>query len=121
MLRYTDLNPFTQAYIDAIFFTDASGDNPEFEGLGFYDFSIETLNKIVTDCASFEMLHSKLLEQAGTPEQNGHDFWLTRNGYCAGFLERGYPEKIGESITAAAEKYCEVNLVKGDNGLLYLE
>jgi hypothetical protein len=121
MLKYTDLNPFTQGYIDAIFFTDAGEGNIEFEEMSFYDFALETLNKIITDCAGFEMLHSKLLEQAGTPEQNGHDFWLTRNRYCAGFLERGYPEEIGEALTAAAGQCYELNLVKGDNGLLYLE
>jgi len=121
MLEYKDLNPFTQGYIDAIFFTDAGEDNPEFEGLGFGDFAPETLTKIVTDCASFEMLHSKFLEQAGTPEQTGHDFWWTRNGHGAGFLDRGYPEEIGEALTAAAEQYCEIHLVKDDNDLLYLE
>jgi hypothetical protein len=121
MLKYTDLNPFTQGYIDAIFFTDAGEDNPEFEGLGFDDFAPETLTKIVTDCASFEMLHSRLLEQAGTPEQNGQDFWLTRNHHGAGFWDRGYPKEISDALTAAASQCYELQLVKGDNGLLYLE
>ena len=121
MLEYKDLNPFTQGYIDAIFFLDAGPDNPEFEGLGFGDLAPETLTKIVTDCASFEMLHSRLLEQAGTPEQNGHDFWMTRNGYGTGFWDRGYPREIGCALTVAAGPYCVLRLVKGDNDFLYLE
>ena len=67
------------------------------------------------------MLHSKLLEQAGTPEQNGHDFWLTRNGYCAGFLDRGYPEDVGDALTEAAELCGGLDLVMGDDGGLYFE
>lgn len=121
MLKYTDLNPFTKGYVDAIFFLDAGPDNPEFDGLGFYDFAPETLTKIFTDCASFEMLHSKLLEQAGTPEQNGHDFWLTRNYHAVGFWDRGYPKEIGDTLAIASQECDELHLVKGDDGLLYLE
>jgi hypothetical protein len=121
MLEYKNLNPFTQAYIDAIFFTDASEDNPEFEGLGFGDFAHETITKILHDCALFEMLNYRILAKAGTPEQNGHDFWLTRNSHGAGFWDRGYPKEVSDTLTDAAKKCGELHLVKGDNDFLYLE
>jgi hypothetical protein len=118
MINYNDLSAFTQGYVDAIFFTFDDNLAPD---LGFYDLSEKALAMILIDCTGFELLNKNLLEQAGTPEQNGHDFWLTRNHHGAGFWDRGYTKEIAGALTDAAHKYKEQSLIAGDDGLLYLE
>lgn len=51
----------------------------------------------------------------------GHDIWLTRNHHGTGFWDRGYPDGIGERLTALAQGMGEVSLVLGDDGLIYQE
>lgn len=50
-------------------------------------------------------------EQAkdATPEQAGHDFWLTQNGHGAGFWDGDWP-KYGDTFTKLAKCYPEINL-----------
>ena len=50
-----------------------------------------------------------------TPEQFGHDFWLTRNGHGTGFWDRGRGE-AGERLSEAARKAGERYLYVGDDG-----
>ena len=120
-IQERDLSLFTRAYIEAMFFTDAGPDNPELEEkAAFENFAQETVDRIISDCAAFELANKALLNQAGDDEQNGHDFWLTRNHHGAGFWDRGYPESIGEALTRAAHGFGEVSLCLGDSGKLYL-
>jgi hypothetical protein len=122
MLEHKDLSVFTRAYVDAIFFTDAGPDADEaIQGKAFPDFAPETVDKIVSDCACFELVNKALLDQAGTCDQNGHDFWLTRNYHGAGFWDRDYTLEVGEALTKAAEAFGQLSLVSGNNGKLYLE
>jgi hypothetical protein len=53
-----------------------------------------------------------------SPEQAGHDFWLTRNRHGAGFWDRGHG-LAGERLTAAAHLYGECELYLGDDNLVY--
>lgn len=119
-MEYSDLNPFTKGFVEALFFTDCHCDNPELENKTFEDLAPKTLAKIIEICAGFEMLHKALLEKAGTPEQNGHDFWLTINGHGAGFWDRGYGE-TGEALTQACKNYSPIYVYAGDDGLIYLD
>ena len=48
----------------------------------------------------------------------GHDFWLTRNRHGVGFWDRGAGD-IGEYLTERAQRFAEVNLYVGDDGLIY--
>jgi hypothetical protein len=112
---------FTAAYVEAIFFTDGGEDNPEFYGLGMYDFSEKTLRQIYEDCRVFQKYNTEYLPQAGTPEQNGHDFWLTRNHHGAGFWDRGYAKPIADRLVTASQMHKPVSLTLGDDGKLYLE
>lgn len=124
MLEYDDLSDFTRAYVEAIFFTETGPDARE-EGLQqdytFSDFAPKTIDKIVADCAAFELANKALLDQASDADQNGHDFWLTRNHHGAGFWDRGYRKPIGDTLTKKAQTFRELSLVLGDNGKLYLE
>lgn len=62
------------------------------------------------------------VRQLWTPEQFGHDFWLTRNGHGAGFWDRYYAppgEAIGRRLTDAAHAYGDCDLYTGDDGRIY--
>lgn len=135
-----DLSDFTRGYIEAAFFTDEerltdemgeempnvlfNGTDTEFETPSAPSFEMladESLTKIIEDCAGFEMLNKALLDGAGTAEQNGHDFWLTRNRHGAGFWDRGYGE-VGDKLTTAAQKYSECNLFySSEDNKIYIE
>ena len=120
-MEYSDLSSFTRAYVEAIFFTDAGPDAEEgLQEKAFSDFAPETVTKIISDCAAFELANTALLNEAGDAEQNGHDFWLTRNHHGAGFWDRGYAENIGNALTKAAHAFGEVSLTLGDDDKLYL-
>ena len=53
-----------------------------------------------------------------TPEQAGHDFWLTRNGHGAGFWDRGLGA-VGRRLTDACKPYGGCDLYIGDDGKVY--
>lgn len=54
-----------------------------------------------------------------TPEQVGHDFFLTRNRHGAGFWDRGLGE-LGEKLSDVAHSFGDCNLYAGDDGKLYV-
>lgn len=54
-----------------------------------------------------------------SPEQLGHDFWLTRNGHGAGFWDRGRGT-LGDDLTAVCKPYGTQDLYVGDDGKLYV-
>ncbi len=123
------LDEFTQAYIEAMFWTDNApgvtteewqavesngGEHPEGsfpDDVGFDDLAPEALEKIVADCKAFQETNAALLEEAYelsadglayTPERAGHDFWLTRNGHGCGFWSRSFEghADIGDRLSA---------------------
>lgn len=53
-----------------------------------------------------------------TDEQDGHDFYLTRNGHGVGYWDRGYGP-IGDILTDAAKSYGTSGLYVGDDGKIY--
>lgn len=140
-MQYEDLSDFTRGYVDAMLFTECHCDNPELEEKGFSDFAPETLDRIIADCAGFEMTNARYLANAYareewaedstgkeykrepyTPEQAGHDFWLTRNGHGAGFWDRGLGD-TGKQLTNACghgTRWQSVDLYAGDDGKLYI-
>jgi len=121
------LSKFTRAYLIAAYWT-----NDDSEGLGGQDYRFtsgpkrmdEKLTKdglliAIKTCKEFQAQNAELLAQAGDDEQNGIDFWLTRNGHGSGFLDRDYDESVKESLANAARKMGGSDLYKGDNGKLY--
>lgn len=124
---FQSLDSFTQAYIEAMFWTseapgvsteewravEAAGEeHPEGSipcDVGFLDLAPATLTEIITDCLAFQVANKALLTQAygmtmhkGVPyteSQAGHDFWLTRIGSGAGFYDRGLGE-VGDALSA---------------------
>lgn len=130
-LAFTDLDPFTQGYIEALFFTeeerlceesDGARHMPEVaintatmeshyvggDSFGFSDLAPCALASIIADCEAFQRDNGATLAEAYTrgydAEQAGRDYWLTRNGHGVGFWDREALEPEGEEyerLTAA--------------------
>lgn len=113
------LDSFTRAYIICALWSshdesDESGGEPMDANYSAEDLTQGALAQIKSDCERFQREQAPLLAQAGNSEQNGHDFWLTRNGHGAGFWDRGYD--VGDSLTVACKEYGECNLYVTDSG-----
>lgn len=55
-----------------------------------------------------------------TPEQFGHDFFLTQNGHGAGFWDRGRGY-AGDRLSEMAKVYGSTTPIIGDDGKIYFE
>jgi hypothetical protein len=114
------LDSFTNHYIiAALWSSNGDDDEPLDTKYGVEDLAPLTRIKMARDCRRFQMDNSELLARAGDAEQNGHDFWLTRNGHGAGFWDRGYPEEIGDKLSEICRQWGEVYLYVGDDGLVH--
>lgn len=116
--QLSDLDPFLRGYvIAALFTTDPNGPGGcEYSTSGrpeelFPRIPEEFLTQAREDCADFQTAQADLLKQAGDEEQNGTDFWLTRNGHGAGFWDRGYD--VGRELSDACKPYGEHYLELG--------
>jgi len=115
------MDKFLEAYIVAALWSTTDESTPEGgdfldENYGPDDLTPETVAQMEADCASFRAENAQDIE--GREEQAGHDFWLTRCGHGAGFFDGDWPE-AGDRLTEACQKYPEVNLYVGDDGLIY--
>lgn len=102
------LDDFEEAY-----FETALWSTTDFDGVPLDNcFEVEDLQQRMPkwfkeqlkDIKDFREANAALLKQAGDDAQNGHDFWLTREGHGAGFWDRGYGA-VGDKLTAAAHGY----------------
>lgn len=121
----TRLNEFQQGFLESALWSstdnaDDSGGEPLDANYGVSDIAPETLASLLKDCDDFCEANAELLEQAGDDAQNGHDFWLTRNGHGVGFRDRGYGA-VGKELSAACKPYGSVDLYVGDDGKIYGE
>jgi hypothetical protein len=82
------------------------------------DISTEGRREAEEVCRDFVQANAELLEGL-SPEQVGHDFWLTRNRHGAGFWDRGLGAR-GKALTEAAQVYSGCDITVGDDGKLYL-
>jgi hypothetical protein len=105
---FTDVDAFTNAYIEAMLWTEE--ERIEEQGWNCYFSSIEvnSLRSIISDCALFQTEAADLLKNIDDA-QAGHDFWLTRAGHGTGFWDRGLG-KLGDKLTKLAKKWREVNI-----------
>lgn len=131
-LVWSNLDPFTQGYVEALFSDDATqGAIMDEHGRvrhGFADLAPETLARIIVDCAAFQALPA-MDDQTGVfaDEHNerdradaGHDFWLTRNGHGVGFWDGDWPEPYASQLTDAAKAFGSADAYLGDDGKVYL-
>lgn len=71
------------------------------------------------DCKKFEKKAKKFLRGL-TPDQIGHDLFLTRNNYGVGFWDRGLGE-VGDILARLATDMGEVSFYVGDDNKIYSE
>ena len=115
---------FKTAYVDCALWSstdnmDDSGGEALDVNYDVRDIDNASLAVMGKDCDDFVALCE--LEgidlSVGDDEQNGHDFWLTRNHHGAGFWDRGYVN--GDALTKAAHSFGNVELYVGDDGKIY--
>lgn len=125
MINRYKLDTFTRAYIECALWSSLDESDPETRcepmdaNYGIEDIDNETLERMASDCADFQAANAGYLEMAGNADENGHDFWLTRNGHGTGFWDRGYPKDIGEILTDRCKAYREFDLYVGGDGRIY--
>ena len=101
-----NLKTFTQACIEALYFTD-TGTDTEYPNSA--DLTEECLLNLEADCRSFWHRYGCYVEAEPTNpgiSQAGHDFWLTRNGHGAGFWDGDWPI-YGDMLTEGSKCYGE--------------
>jgi len=119
-IHNTDLDRFTLAYLTCALWASHDDDGEFLDAsCTIDDLSPEALGSAIVDCAAFQADFADLLAKAGTDEQNGHDYWLTRNRHGAGFWDRGYPPIIGRTLSDAAKSDGSVDLYVDDDGQVY--
>jgi hypothetical protein len=116
---------FVEAYLETALWSsndesDESGGEPLDKNYGTADIAEESIAKAIKDCNSFIKANGADLEEAGDDSQNGHDFWLTRNGHGAGFWDRGYEAGVSKRLTDAAHAAGSSDAYVGDDGKVYL-
>lgn len=108
---------FVASYLEAALWSACLGD------LGVNDFAPEAIARAIADCEAFEAIvkpHYSNYRGNGKPEvMTGHDFWLTRNREGAGFLDGDWGDS-GDFLTEAAHRFGEIDLIVGDDGLIYM-
>lgn len=125
-----NLDRFTAAYIETLFWAETDGDGrPLDANYSAADLAPEALAAIVADCAAFQAANGDDISAgrirrpgAGYSETEyaGHDFLLTRNRHGAGFWDGDWPEGAAERLTAAAHSFGETAPYIGDDGRVYL-
>ena len=115
------LQTFTEAYIDALHFTERPELEPERSQWDAADFAPAARESIERDCKAFYDSALRDYESAWIIEQAGHDFWLTRNGHGAGFWDGDWPEPAATELTEAAHAAGEISAYLGDDGFIHLD
>lgn len=121
------LDDFTLHYLVCALWASTDDDgNPMDEEYALIDFHPLAIIEARQDCEDFQQGNELVLRllyrdthRPYTPEQAGHDFWLTRNGHGAGFWDRGLGD-YGAVLTDAADAYGGSDVYVGDDGSLYL-
>lgn len=125
---FQKLDAFTQAYIEAAFFTSTGTEEHEIgeeSTCSFEQLAPETLARMVIDCAQFKrrnedlLIHENLTKPGDMLTQAGHDFLLTRNGHGAGFWDGDWLEPAGSLLTNASKRFSEFSLYRGKDGLIH--
>ena len=116
-----ELSLFTRAYVECALWSSTDDDGEPMDAIySVDDIADSSLVQMAGECADFQTYAAPLLAVCpGDDEQNGHDFWLTRNGHGAGFWDRGYG-KLGDQLSDAAKTFGSSDLYIGDNGMIYV-
>lgn len=119
----SDIETFTQAYIDALYFTDTGDiEQPAFDTA----LASETKLDIEADCRSFWRRFGCYITTDTCSDafddsvsQAGHDFHMTRNGHGVGFWEDEWPKTYRNMLDNGAKAYGTFDIYQGDDGLIH--
>lgn len=113
----TNFEKFYTATVEALYFTDTGEDDQPPKDAELAD---ETEECLRADCAKFWDFARTSIEASGlSPEQAGHDFWLTRNHHGAGFWDGDWPEPQATILSNRAYQFGDFDTYLGDDGLIY--
>ena len=110
------MDTFTQAYMEAILFSESDNSNdqggdPLELNYDITDFSAEALRKIKKDCDAFQQESQlRLYDGSEVAVKAGHDFWFTRVGHGAGFWDGDWPEPESTRLTELSKKFGNVDV-----------
>lgn len=106
MSRSENLDDFTRAAFEALFWSEGADD------LGVDDLEQADFDQFVADCKAFQESVSHLFSQrvgdsprGGESVAAGHLFTLTRNRHGAGFWDGDYTAEAGRLLTEAAHGF----------------
>lgn len=113
----------SDAYLEAIDFTEFHEDNEDYNPDTCMGFSEEVVLHAINTCERFlTAVGDKMKDEWLT--RAGHDLWLTRNGHGVGFW--AYPEVYGDELADYFTSLCgwgkdfpEVDAYIGDDNYIY--
>lgn len=119
-----NLTQFTEAFIEALYFTDTGTDTEINENTELSD---ETRLDIEADCRSFWRRYGCFImseectfcNDTTNPSQAGHDFALTRNGHGTGFWDGDWSDNYADMLTQGSKNYGQFDIYQGDDGKIY--
>jgi hypothetical protein len=129
LFDYDSLDDFTKAYVECALWSSMDnstevGGEPMDKNYGPEDIHPATLAIMILDCKKFQDENRDLIvgkyirrSQYTDMEFAGHDFWLTRNGHGAGFLDGDW--ETGDALDKASKLYRELELYVGPNRKIY--
>jgi hypothetical protein len=130
-----DIDNIVSSYLEAVLFTERDNEeyideeDPEydedddnirypFNDKDADDFSEESKKQAYEEIAWFIDSAGSAIDDI-TDESIGHDIWLTRNEYGAGFWDRGYDSDVEEVLEQLSKELGEVYAYVGDDGKIY--
>lgn len=101
------------------------GGDPMDDNYGPEDLAPSALARLTACLESFLTQAAPILATLGDFEIDytdiAHDLWLTQNRHGAGFWDGDWPEPQATALTDLAHSIGEINLVIGDDGMVYAE
>lgn len=93
----------------ALWASNTDGQGPLDNYFNYSDIHPDTMASMLADYRQFKAENAEVLFQ-GADEAASRDFWLSRNGHGAGFLDRDMERADSDRLQDAAEAYGEFNL-----------
>lgn len=110
---------FRHAYVTCMLWAELGEDGKPLDAnYSAGDLSIEAGATVDRECAAFIKAAGTLLDNM-TPDEAGHDFWLTRNHHGAGFWDRDLGA-VGAKLTQLSHMFGSCDPYVGDDGLIHL-
>ena len=106
-----------ESYLVTALWASLNVEDPLDDKYSIDDFDVETLHKLGDMYQKFFDENYYTLGGDSTPENFGHNVWLTQNGHGAGFWDGDYIN--GDELTEAAEKLGHVDLYIGDDNKIH--